>query len=301
MRKFKLTDQVMEKLGNTSEPRKKKHGPEQLKMQLIPERLEKEPEQAVNDQTLRRENEKTDGEGNRVPTVVARTETGRIRKTNQDSLINAEGIMGVADGMGGQRGGEVASAGARDELLKAVSGKPALEKTLREAIEQANRVLFEMQAQRPELQGMGTTLTVLWPADSGMLIGHVGDSRAYRLRDGKLEQMTEDHSMVAEMQRAGFLSDEQARRHPMRNIITRAVGTEEKIQPDVKTVERKKGDRWLVCSDGLHGMIGEAELLRLLRLSDAQEAADGLVEAAMSNGGADNISLVLFDDGEAEA
>lgn len=300
MRKFKLSDQVMEKLGYQSGSGKKKRGPEQLKMQLISDRTEKKPDTAADGQ-LPRESVESGRDAERVPTVVARTETGRIRKTNQDSLINAEGLMGVADGMGGQRGGEVASAGARDELLKAVSGRPADEKTLREAIEQANKVLFEMQARHTELQGMGTTLTVLWPADGSMLIGHVGDSRAYLLRDGRLEQMTEDHSMVAEMQRAGFLSDEQARRHPMRNIITRAVGTEENVRPDIKKVDRKKGDRWLVCSDGLYGMIGESDLQRLLKQADAQEAADGLVEAAMQNGGADNISLILFDDGEADA
>ena len=312
MRKFNVSDQVMEKLGCPAETRKKKKktDTEQLKMELIqppsprevspkategvqPEEVlipPESPKQAASAQPDKR-----------VPTAVTRTETGKIRKTNQDTLINAEGLLGVADGMGGQRGGEVASAGARDELLKAVTDKSPDEETLREAIKQANSVLFSMQEQHAELRGMGTTLTVLWPAEGKMIIGHVGDSRVYLLRDGKLEQLTEDHSVVAEMVRAGVLTEEQARRHPMRNIITRAVGTEAQITPEVKTAERKKGDRWLVCTDGLHGMIGGDDMLRLLKLKDAQETADGLVEAAMRNGGADNISLVLFDDGEAEA
>lgn len=230
--------------------------------------------------------------------TVTRTDVGRVRNSNQDTVINQDGIFGVADGMGGHNGGEIASAGARRELLKAIRGKEPDLQTLEQAITTANLILFEQSSSDSSLDGMGTTLTVLWPAGEDMLIGHVGDSRAYLYRDGKLEQQTTDHSMVAEMVRDGLLTEEQAAVHPMRNYITRAVGTEVTIEAQMLSVKRQPGDRWLVCSDGLHGLVSTERIRELIALEDINEAADLLLQEALENGGRDNVSLVIFRDEE---
>ena len=230
-----------------------------------------------------------------------RTDVGRLRKNNQDAVILGNGLAGVADGMGGHKGGEIASAGLRDGLLRETKdSRPSREK-LEEAVQKVNRELWEQQEGNSSLSGMGTTLTVLWPTEKEMLIGQVGDSRAYLLRDNVLTQITNDHSMVADMVRKGVLTEEQAACHPMRNYITRAVGTEANIEIDMYTHNRRKGDRWLICSDGLHGMISTEELIRLMAEEDLEKAADNLLQAALSGGGKDNISLVLIrDDTERE-
>ena len=221
---------------------------------------------------------------------------GRLRKNNQDAVILGNGLAGVADGMGGHKGGEIASAGLRDGLLRETKdSRPSREK-LEEAVQKVNRELWEQQEGNSSLSGMGTTLTVLWPTEKEMLIGQVGDSRAYLLRDNMLTQITNDHSMVADMVRKGVLTEEQAACHPMRNYITRAVGTEANIEIDMYTHNRRKGDRWLICSDGLHGMISTEELIRLMAEEDLEKAADNLLQAALSGGGKDNISLVLIQD-----
>ena len=225
-----------------------------------------------------------------------RTDVGRLRKNNQDAVILGNGLAGVADGMGGHKGGEIASAGLRDGLLRETKdSRPSREK-LEEAVQKLNRELWEQQEGNSSLSGMGTTLTVLWPTEKEMLIGQVGDSRAYLLRDNMLTQITNDHSMVADMVRKGVLTEEQAACHPMRNYITRAVGTEANIEIDMYTHNRRKGDRWLICSDGLHGMISTEELIRLMAEEDLEKAADNLLQAALSGGGKDNISLVLIQD-----
>ena len=230
--------------------------------------------------------------------TVTRTDVGRVRSSNQDTVINDGGVLGVADGMGGHNGGEIASAGARRELLKALEGKEPDLKTLEQAISTANLLLFEQSSSDSSLDGMGTTLTVLWPDGENMLIGHVGDSRAYLYRDGRLEQQTSDHSMVAEMVRDGLLTEEQAATHPMRNYITRAVGTELTIEAQMLSIKRQPGDRWLVCSDGLHGLVSAERMQELMGLEDINEAADQLLQEALENGGRDNISLVIFPDEE---
>lgn len=233
-------------------------------------------------------------------TVVSRTDVGKMRKTNQDALIEAPEmcLWGVADGMGGHNGGETASAGARDGLMELLAGQMPEQGTLRTAIGAVNRRLFLQQKEDEKLAGMGTTLTALWLSESCVYIGHVGDSRAYRLRESEFRQITEDHSVVAELLRSGMITPEQAAAHPMRNVITRAVGTEDGIEIDLLCEERKEGDLWLVCSDGLYGMVGDEKIEEILRANKPEKAADLLLKAALEGGGRDNISLVILLDKE---
>ena len=225
-----------------------------------------------------------------------RTDVGRLRKNNQDAVILGNELAGVADGMGGHKGGEIASAGLRDGLLRETKDcLPDAEK-LQQAVSAANRELWEQQEKDISLSGMGTTLTVIWPDEKEMIIGQVGDSRAYLLRNDELIQVTEDHSMVADMVRKGVLTEEQAACHPMRNYITRAVGTEETIAVDITKHDRKQGDRWMICSDGMYGMVSKDELCRLMKTGDLEETAEHMLRAALEGGGKDNISLVLLQD-----
>ena len=227
---------------------------------------------------------------------VSRTHVGNIRPTNQDTIILGQNLYGVADGMGGHKGGEIASAGLRDGLLRETKDAEPDVQTLEKAVQKVNTELWERQKNDASLSGMGTTLTVLWPKEKEMIIGQVGDSRAYLLRDGELTQVTNDHSMVADMVRKGVLTEEQAACHPMRNYITRAVGTETLIEVDMSVHDRKKGDRWLICSDGLHGTVFGDELIELMKTEDLDEAADKMLQAALNGGGKDNISLILLQD-----
>ena len=230
--------------------------------------------------------------------MESRTDVGRVRASNQDALIEGERLWGVADGMGGHNGGETASAGARDGLLKALEGKEPSLDALREGVTEANALLFKQQQEDPSLSGMGTTLTVLWMSDHFVYIGHVGDSRVYLLRDGEFRQITDDHSLVAELFRLGQLTKEQAANHPMRNVITRAVGTEENIETDLVVEERRKGDLWLICSDGLYGMVADEQIEATLAAHTPRRAADLLMEMALGAGGRDNVSLVILLDRE---
>ena len=228
--------------------------------------------------------------------IVWRTDIGRIRQNNQDAVIIGSGLAGVADGMGGHNAGEVASCGLRDGLIAETAGQEPDEETLTEAIKTVNHVLYTKQENDSSLRGMGTTLTVLWPGKTNMIIAQVGDSRAYLIRDGAMQQITEDHSMVADMVRRGVLTEEQAATHPMRNYITRAVGTDEDVDVDIFREKRRAGDRWLVCSDGLYGLMSRSVLEELSAIEDPDEAADRLMQTALDNGGRDNISMVLLMD-----
>ncbi len=276
MRKFIISDRIARKLRG----------------------LENEPAQPVQQEESAAAPAQKPAEEKRLFRATARTDIGLVRRMNQDVVIMGGTLMGVADGMGGHRGGETASAGTRDGLLRILEGRMPEEETLRDAISEVNLELWNQQLADESLSGMGTTLTVLWPGDSNMLIGHVGDSRCYLMRDGEMRQVTEDHSMVADMVRRGLLSEEQAASHPMRNYITRAVGTEPTIQADIYSVPRQAGDRWLVCSDGLHGLVGRDRLRELMGMEDMEEAADQMIREALDQGGRDNISLVLAEDSE---
>ena len=232
--------------------------------------------------------------------VYALTDVGKVRAVNQDALVVDEALFlyGVADGMGGHNGGETASAGARDGLIAALQGKEASLDALRDAITAANTALFQQQAEDESLSGMGTTLSVIWMSEHFVYLGHVGDSRVYRFREGKLEQMTDDHSLVAELVRAGYLTPEQAENHPNKNVILRAVGTEPGIDIDLAVEERQPGDLWLICSDGLHGMVKDDKMEAILSVNTVEAAVKLLMDAALAAGGRDNISVVLVKDGE---
>lgn len=232
--------------------------------------------------------------------VHALTDVGKVRAANQDALVVDEKLMlfGVADGMGGHNGGETASAGARDGLIAALQGKEASLDALRDAVVQVNADLFRQQAGDESLSGMGTTLSVIWMSGHFVYLGHVGDSRVYCFREGKLEQMTDDHSLVGELMRAGYLTPEQAENHPNKNVILRAVGTEEGIDVDLAVEERKLGDLWLICSDGLHGMVKDEKMEAILSVNTPEAAVKLLMDAALAAGGRDNISVVLVQDGE---
>jgi PPM family protein phosphatase len=224
------------------------------------------------------------------------TDVGRVREGNEDGFLDeARGLnlVAVADGMGGHRAGEVASATALAALRQAMaSGRP-----LRDAIEGANDAVLEKSGSDRELQGMGTTLTAgTLGTDGSMLIGHVGDSRAYLLRDGQLSQITNDHSLVEEMVRGGELTPEQAESHPQRSIITRALGIDPAVDVDVYPVDLRPGDRILFCSDGLTTMVRADEIEEILAGEpDAERAAQRLVDAANAAGGEDNITALVVE------
>jgi len=228
------------------------------------------------------------------------TDVGRVRDGNEDAFIdqsNRLGLVAVADGMGGHRAGEVASATALESLRAAVaSGQP-----LRDAIEGANDAVLEKSVSDQELHGMGTTLTAgMLGSDGYLVVGHVGDSRAYLVRDGKLEQLTEDHSLVGELLRTGKLSAEEAETHPQRSMITRALGTDPNVDVDIFSVDPRDGDLFLLCSDGLTSMVDDREILRLVgeKRADLDGLVKALIKAANKGGGEDNITVIAFEIGE---
>ena len=234
-----------------------------------------------------------------------KTDTGRRRMRNEDAYVFEPPLFAIADGMGGARAGEVA-AGLATAALK--DGRPAVvdEASLEAAIAEANRRVWERSVADPSTAGMGTTVTVAFvdaPAET-VVFGQVGDSRAYRLRGDALEQITTDHSLVAELVQSGVLTPEEAERHPQRSAITRAVGTESAIEVDVFTVPAELGDLVLLCSDGLTDMLTKDEIAETILGAerDPDGAAAALVAAANSNGGEDNITVVLFElvEGEPE-
>lgn len=270
-------------------------------------RFSKESQSSLNDFFVHRspEQPKSKAEENLPAGILSafRTDVGKVRANNQDAPIVSEKLRlyGVADGMGGHKGGEVASTSARDDLLRELEGKTPSVAALSGAIEDVNRQIYHQQEHDDALTGMGTTLSVLWMSDNFVYIGHVGDSRVYLLRDGEFKQMTLDHSLVEQLVREGVLTEEEAQNHPMRNIITRAIGTDESVEVDVVVEERRKGDLWLACSDGLHGLVDDRQMRDALRQYAPEKAADVLLKAALDAGGRDNVTLVIVHDGEEPA
>ncbi len=225
-----------------------------------------------------------------------RTDTGRQRRANEDAYYVRSPVFVVADGMGGAQAGEVASRLAAEAFDRDLpTGRP--EEALREAFGSANRSIHERAVTDSSQAGMGTTLTavIVDPENEEVAIGHVGDSRAYRLRGAEFERLTQDHSLVEELRRKGQLTDEQAEEHPQRSIITRALGPEAEVEPDLGTVSARPGDVYLLCSDGLTTMLSEQRIAKLLRSATNLDAAvRALVDEANRAGGRDNITAVAF-------
>lgn len=228
--------------------------------------------------------------------VAGVTDVGRVRDGNEDDFIDQAdrlGLVAVADGMGGHRAGEVASATALEALRAAVANG----RSLRDAIEGANDAVLEKSESDRELHGMGTTLTAgMLGSDGQLVVGHVGDSRAYLVRDGELTQITNDHSLVEELVRGGELTPEQAEVHPRRSIITRALGIDPQVEVDEYPIDLRPGDRILLCSDGLTTMVRPDDIAGILnREHDPKRAAQLLVDAANEAGGEDNVTAVIID------
>ncbi len=234
----------------------------------------------------------------RIGRIGTATDTGRRRLKNEDSLVNLVPLFAIADGMGGARAGEVASriaATALEETAAEMVDGPSLQR----AVQLANSRVLDRALADPETIGMGTTMTAALVDEKRgrVIIGHVGDSRAYRVRQGALEQLTADHSLVGELLREGRLTPAEAEKHPHRAVITRVVGTEPEVEVDTSELVMAPGDLYLLCSDGLTDMVRDEEILTIVSGFDGDPAqvAHALVRAANSAGGDDNISVVAFE------
>jgi len=233
----------------------------------------------------------------RVAEHVARTDTGHQRATNEDSHLERAPLFVVADGMGGAQAGEVASQLAITQFAGDLPGEDGdgAEQRLALAVRRANAEIHALSESDVRRAGMGTTLTAAYVGRGEVSFAHVGDSRAYRLRRGELDRITEDHSLVEELLRQGRLTEEEAEEHPQRSIITRALGPEPDVEVDTVTVAAEDGDVYLLCSDGLTSMLGEGAIAEILRAApDITVAAEQLVAAALDAGGRDNVTVVLF-------
>ncbi|HVM35774.1 MAG TPA: Stp1/IreP family PP2C-type Ser/Thr phosphatase [Actinomycetota bacterium] len=231
----------------------------------------------------------------------ARSEIGLVRKGNEDSYLVQEPLFVVADGMGGHIAGDVASSTAVEVITSEAGDADASNpETLAEIVRHANARIFQRAEEDNSLHGMGTTCTLLMLDDGRAHVAHVGDSRAYLLRNDQFDQVTEDHTLVARMVREGRLSEEEAHRHPQRSVITRALGVDTEVDVDMSTVNLEDGDRVLLCSDGLSSMVPNEAIAEVLSAErDPQSAADRLVDLALEAGGEDNVTVVVLYVGDA--
>jgi PPM family protein phosphatase len=239
----------------------------------------------------------------RIGGVAKATDPGLKRRQNEDAFVVRPPLFAIADGMGGARAGEIASALAAGALNEADDPSGG-EDRVKQLVQEANRRVHERASSDPSTSGMGTTMTVALVEPNGdITFGHVGDSRAYLLRDGTLEQLTDDHSLVAELVRRGELSARDAEVHPQRSVITRALGTDPDVDVDAFTIRPQPGDLYLLCSDGLSDMVAGDTIEEILRThrDDLDAAAKALVRAAKRGGGDDNITAVLFEMVEGQA
>ena len=225
--------------------------------------------------------------------VGAATDIGRVREVNEDSYLVEAPLYAVADGMGGHKGGDVASSLALETVEAMFRDGDG---TLADQVREANRAVHERSIADQKVRGMGTTLTAVTIEGTDARFVHVGDSRAYLLRAGDLRQVTSDHTLVARMVTAGEISREEAAVHPQRNVVTKVIGTDATVAVDETTVPLLDGDRLLLCSDGLTGMVAEDQVQAILEAEpDPQRAADRLVKAANRAGGIDNITVLVLD------
>jgi protein phosphatase len=228
--------------------------------------------------------------------TVALSDTGRKRRHNEDSYVMEPPIFAVVDGMGGANAGEVASGLAAEALREGANGGSG-GGDLVSLVQEANRRVYKRATEDSSASGMGTTATVALLEEGRVRFGHVGDSRAYLIRDGELMQLTEDHSLVGELVRSGKLAPEEAESHPQRSVITRALGTDPNVDVDTFTQETRSGDIFVLCSDGLYSMVGNAKILELVERhrGDLNATAKALIAAANKAGGDDNITVVAFE------
>jgi len=224
------------------------------------------------------------------------SDTGKKRRRNEDSYVVAPPLFAVADGMGGAQAGEVASKLAAAALEDTDSGSSSGQERVVSLIQEANRRVYARANTDPATSGMGTTMTVALVEGQVVTIGHVGDSRAYLVRAGRLEQLTEDHSLVNELLKSGKLSPQEAETHPQRSVITRAVGTDPDVDVDAFRVDALEGDVFLLCSDGLTDMVDDEGILDVVERyhDDLDRVAKSLVSAANRGGGEDNITVIAF-------
>ena len=232
-----------------------------------------------------------------MTTLVASgiTDPGQVRTQNQDTFLVEDDLVLIADGMGGYAGGEVAAQIAADVVGDRFADDRSAD-GLRDAVADANRQIYERGVE-PGLEGMGTTLVALAVVDPAprLLLVNVGDSRAYLLRDGSLSQLTEDHSVAAELVRLGRLEEDEGAEHPGRHVLTRALGVERDVEPDLIEIEPEEGDRVLLCSDGLSNELDDEAIRSMLAVGGPSDAARALVAAANAHGGLDNITAVVAD------
>jgi protein phosphatase len=233
---------------------------------------------------------------------AAASDVGLLRDGNEDSAFAGRRLLAVADGMGGHAAGEVASAAviaALEQLdeLGVDAGDP--QEALREAVQEANANLRDMVAADSELQGMGTTVTAVLTDGDYTWLAHVGDSRAYLLRDGELHQLTRDHTFVQQLVDEGRIAPEDVSTHPQRSLITRALDGRDVVELDLDRLDLRPGDRLLLCSDGLSAVVSDASIAEVLRGSSPEEAVRGLVDLALRGGGPDNITCIVADAVEA--
>lgn len=228
--------------------------------------------------------------------VGSSTHPGRKRRHNEDAYVIEPPLFAVADGMGGAKAGEVAS-GLAAAALKEGGADGSGEQRVAALIQEANRRVFTRATEDRDASGMGTTMTVALVEGGEVAFGHVGDSRAYMIREGQIEQLTDDHSLVAELVRSGRLTPEEADSHPQRSVITRAVGTEPDVDVDTFTIRPSPGDLFLICSDGLTDMVDDRTIIDAVdrHRSNLDDAAKALVSAANRGGGEDNITVVLLE------
>lgn len=225
--------------------------------------------------------------------VGVATDIGQVREGNEDSYLVVAPLYAVADGMGGHRGGEVASSLALETVQRLFERRQG---SLADQVAQANRAVYDRSQSDRSVSGMGTTLTAALIDENKVHLVHVGDSRAYLLRDGRLRQLTEDHTLVHRMVVEGEITPEEAETHPHRSILTRALGVDERVQVDEDDVQVEGGDRLLLCTDGLTGMVSEDQIQGImLEAADPQQAVDRLVSVANGAGGIDNITAVVLD------
>jgi len=228
------------------------------------------------------------------------TDTGKKRRRNEDEYVVEPPLFAIADGMGGAQAGELASSLAAGAVRGGEGAAGGGEEYVVELIQEANRRVYQRSSQDAAVSGMGTTMTVALVEEGSVVFGHVGDSRAYLIRDGKLEQLTEDHSLVAELVRSGKLSPEEAETHPQRSVITRALGTDPDVDVDTFSIPTQPGDLFMLCSDGLTSMVEDDVILSTVEKhrDNLQTAAKALIRAANKGGGEDNITVVFFEIGE---